>query len=556
MNPRTGLLFLEPSSAPRPTEPDRRLSIHLRVLVCAATLWFHPETTEAGNPDTNDSRAVSSMTSPMMSKAAQAGIPVEEAGLVEAATFDPSGDVEGLENDDASENAPENAVENVSAAEESRRSFYVESLGYGTRQESEPPGYVRELADIDWLGRPGQNWLDLGLDYRMRYEIRDDDLRRPLVNSHDQPFLLRSRAFLGVKEAFDPFRFAVEFEDASLENSQFEPNSRDVNRNEIIQMYGELLFDSVPLVDRRLRVQAGQMAFEAVDRRLIARNDWRNTTNHFRGIRAAIGERSDDWQLDLFALNPMILDPFEEDQADEGTGFYGLIGDWRRWSDVMTIQPYYFVLDRHRGEFTPDREIHTLATRGYGIVGDSGWDYDFDFAFQFGQDSDQRHRAFAFTTEVGHSFDRPLKPRLSGFIGYASGDRDPNDDVSQRFDRLFGFGRPWSASDYFIWQNVIAPKTRLEFRPHPKWQVDCGYGAYWLASRTDVWALTGLRDPTGQSGNFLGQELDFRVRWAATSRTDITLGYAHFFAGGFTERSGRPEDTDFFYVETLVSLFK
>ncbi len=443
---------------------------------------------------------------------------------------------------------------------EEEKSFFVQSRSYGTQPETDPPRYVRNLSEIEFFDRPqfdqdNQEWLDLGLDYRMRYEFRDDDFRRPVAVT-DEPFLLRTRAYLGVKEVFDPFRFAIEFEDAGIENSQFPDTPRDVNHNEIVQGYGELFFDHVPGVDRQVRVQAGRVAFEAVDRRLIARNDWRNTTNNFQGLRAMIGQQSDDWQLDLLALNPMILTPYKLDRADDRTAFYGAIGDWRRWSDVITLQPYYLVLDRHPDRVRHAREIHTLAVRGYGVLAESGWDYDSDVAFQFGRDGDDSHRAFACTSEIGYSWSTPSKPRLSAFAGYASGDKDPDDNVSQRFDRLFGFGRPWSADDYFIWSNVIAPKTRLEFQPHEKLRIDIGYGSYWLASATDAWFAADLRDPTGQSGTFLGQEIDVRFRVAATKRTQVTIGYAHFMPGGFTQRVGRSNDSDFFYVETLTNLFK
>lgn len=443
---------------------------------------------------------------------------------------------------------------------EEEKSFFVPARSYGTQPETDPPRYVRNLSEIEFFDRPqfdqdNQEWLDLGLDYRMRYEFRDDDFRRPVAVT-DEPFLLRTRAYLGVKEVFDPFRFAIEFEDAGIENSQFPDTPRDVNHNEIVQGYGELFFEHVPGVDRQVRVQAGRVAFEAVDRRLIARNDWRNTTNNFQGLRAMIGQQSDDWQLDLLALNPMILTPYKLDRADDRTAFYGAIGDWRRWSDVITLQPYYLVLDRHPDRVRHAREIHTLAVRGYGVLAESGWDYDSDVAFQFGRDGDDSHRAFAFTSEIGYSWSTPSKPRLGAFVGYASGDKDPDDNVSQRFDRLFGFGRPWSADDYFIWSNVIAPKTRLEFQPHEKLRIDIGYGSYWLASATDAWFAADLRDPTGQSGTFLGQEIDVRFRVAATKRTQVTIGYAHFMPGGFTERVGRSNDSDFFYVETLTNLFK
>ncbi len=445
------------------------------------------------------------------------------------------------------------APSNLHAAE--ARDYYVEARSVGTRRETEPPRYVRNLSELEYFEGPAATWLDLGLDYRIRYEYRDDDFRRP-VSGLDEPLMLRARSYLGVKQLLDPFRCFVEFEDARRYNSQFPQDDRDVNEHELIQIAGELYFEDGLGDDRPLRFQAGRFAFEYTDRRLIARNEWRNTTNTFQGFRTILGQQSNDWQVDVLALQPIERLIQQFDRVDEEQWFYGVIGDWRRWSEIITLQPYYLVLDQDGKGNRIDREIHTLALRGYGIVGQTGYDYDFDVAWQFGRHGSAAHRAFAFTTELGYTFEHDWKPRLSGFMGYASGDRDPLDNTNERFDRLFGFGRPWSANDYFRWENVVAPKTRLEFRPHEKLRIDAGYGVFWLASDTDAWPAANLRDPTGQSGDFIGHEFDIRARVAVTPRLDVTLGYAHFIPGAFPRNTGRSDDTDFFYVETSTRLFK
>lgn len=433
------------------------------------------------------------------------------------------------------------------------KSYFVPSRSTSTRPEREPPHYVRNSEQVDFFDDRDVDWLDFGLDYRMRYEYRDDDVRRP-VALLDEPFLLRTRLYLGVREQFDPLRGYIEFEDARRYNSHFPEDNRDVNQYEIIQAVGELYFADALGDDRPLRLQAGRMAFEYVDRRLIGRNEWRNTTNNFQGFRGILGQKDNDWQLDILALQPMERLLTRPDRVDEERWFYGFIVDWRRWSEYVTFQPYYLVLDQNGKEDRINRNIHTVGLRAYGNVPGTGYDFDVQEIFQFGRHGGGSHRALAFTGEIGYTFDHPSKPRLGAFIGYASGDRDPNDNRNERFERLFGFARPWSSNDYITFDNIVTPKARLEFQPHERVRIDAGYSAYWLASATDLWANAQLRDPTGASGDFMGHEFDVRVRLAVGDRTDVTLGYAHFIPGAFTRNTGKPNDTDFFYVEVSPRL--
>lgn len=476
--------------------------------------------------------------------------------------------------------------------------YYVERKSYGTGRETDPPRYVKQLnktwlKDYDTFG--GIDWLDIGLDYRIRYEKRDNDFRRGR-DTIDDPILLRTRGYVAIKNILDPLRFTLEVEDATRNHSQFtrEFDTRDINRAEPIQAYAELFFKETPLGkddlgnDRPISVRAGRQAFEYTDRRLLARNEWRNTTNNFQGIRAIIGQQKNDWQLDLLALKPIQRFTNQLDEVSHAQDFYGVIGDWRRWSEVVTLQPYYYLLQQDGGavEYDSngnaavanskiDREIHTAGLRAYGVVGKTGWDYDASYVKQWGKQdrlsntgvfiAELDHDAYAYNAEIGYSFNHPWKPRLSGFYGVASGDKNPTDGKNQRFERLFGFARPWSNNDYFQMENIIAPKIKLEFEPKIAWlpgvRVDTGYSWYRLDSSSDRWNGAGLRDNTGRSGKDVGEEVDVRVRFPINKHIAANLGYAHFWAGDFTKTTSqaidpnRREDSNFFYTEISISAF-
>lgn len=443
-------------------------------------------------------------------------------------------------------------VSNVSAADQN---YYVERRSYGTTREPDPPRYVRRLDQAGGPAYASYDWLDLGLDHRSRFEYRDNDFRRTR-DVIDTPLLLRTRAYVGVHDRFDPFRFHIEMADSRAYHGEFPRDDRDFNEFEFIQAAAELYFADALGQARPLRVQAGRLAFEYLDRRLLARNEWRNTANTFQGVRVILGQESNDWQVDLLALQPQQRLLSDQDRPSPGEHVFGVIGNWRRWSRWITLQPYYLMLEQNARNGRAPRHIHAPALRAYSVLGDSGFDFDMDLMVQRGESAGQTHRALGFTFEAGYTARLPWKPRFSAFYGYASGDDSPTDNRSGRFERFFGFARPWSNNDYFQWENLHAPKTHIEFQPIETLRIDTGLNGYWLASETDRWNNGKLRDPSGASGTFIGSEIDLRIRYKVLPRVEGIFGYTFFRPGGFTRRTGRDDNSHFFYVELDLTAFR
>lgn len=433
---------------------------------------------------------------------------------------------------------------------------HFRSKANGARPEPDPPEYVRPMSEhgrnygIDAFNE--LDWLDFGLEHRTRFELRDDDYRQPEL-VRDEQFLMRTRAYLGVREIIDPFRFAIEFQDSRQFASQFPESNRDVDENDILQAFGELYFKDALGPGHPLSLRVGRMTLESVDRKIVARNRWRNTTNAFDGFRIQLGQPSADWQFDFFAVMPVERRLRQPDRSDEEQWLYGLVGSWRRWSEIVTLEPYYFILDQDsKDPDTLDLEIHTMGLHAFGPIGKTRFDYDLDVAFQFGDNGPGSQCAFAGYGELGYTFDHKWKPRLSFATTYATGDRDPDDADNERFNRIFGANHYRSTLDLFTWQNVISPKLRIELTPHEKLRLDASYGVYWLASDTDAWVVPNRRDPTGKSGDFVGHEFDVRARYQLNRNAELETGYAYFIPGDFVQNTGPADDSDFFYVQLTL----
>lgn len=170
--------------------------------------------------------------------------------------------------------------------------------------------------------------------------------------------------------------------------------------------------------------------------------------------------------------------------------------------------------------------------------------------------TDLEHRAFALHASVGHRFDVWATPRLLALYDYASGDVAADDESQERFDPLFAARRsefgPTGTYGAFARSNLSSPGLRLEVQPHPLVDGFVGHRAFWLASDRDAWTTAGVRDPSGASGSFLGNQVEGRVRFNPWPKNlGIEIGAAWLVRGRFARTAPGAPDADpvFFYTQ-------
>lgn len=392
------------------------------------------------------------------------------------------------------------------------------------------------------------DWLDFGIDSRSRFEFRDQDYRTADLISESM-FYQRSLVYLGVHDLLGPVNFAAEFEDSRRGLSDRAEAPNEQNHTELLQAYGELRFDDA-LGGDPVSLRLGRMAFDAVDRRLIARNRYRNTISAFDGARLRLGEENSPIEWDAFALRPVDRSVNALDESSEESLLYGVTGYVRTFSPRVLIEPYWLLSDQAAGG---GKQLHTAGVHAFGQIGGSPWDYDVDFAGQWGESGGLDHQAWAAHAELGYTWDHPWKPRLGGWLNFASGDRDPGDSTSGRFDPLYGATFAfYGYSGYFSWQNIVNPALRLSFQPMEKVKGEVIHRAIWLASDRDSWVRASRSDPAGSSGGYVGQELDLRAAWQATEHLEIEAVYSCFFPGGFVSATGPSPESHFGYLAATL----
>ncbi|MEN9674929.1 MAG: hypothetical protein RIS76_825 [Verrucomicrobiota bacterium] len=426
----------------------------------------------------------------------------------------------------------------------------------GANRVSDRPDYAKLLQETartnGWDAIESVDWLDAGVNSRFRYELRENDYRTPGLVSDDALFT-QTLVYLGIRKAVDPLRLAGEFMDSRRMLSERISIPNEENFREVLQAHADLHFEN-GIDGQPLTLMAGRMAFDAVDRRLIARNRFRNVISSFDGFRVRLGEDRSPWEVDAFAMRPVERNIEYFDESYNSSWLYGVTGYWRAGSPHVEIEPYWLFLNQEARQGIPlQRQLHTFGLHAFGQWDAGHWDYDVSLAGQVGETRNLPQRAWAGHAEVGYSWKVRWKPRLGIWMNYASGDHDPTDGTQQRFDPLFGATFAfYGYSGYFNWQNIIDPAVRFSVQPTERLRAELIFRAFWLASDRDAW-VRGLRvDPRGTSGSFVGQELDVRVSYSLWRWLDTEIVYAHFFPGEFVANTGPDPGSDFTYLQATL----
>ncbi len=410
------------------------------------------------------------------------------------------------------------------------------------------------------------DWLDISGAQRTRYESLDGQFRAGGSGS-DQMLAFRSSLRLDAK--FAAFSVVGEVMDSrqALADSDTPIDTTMVNALELLQGYAATRFDGVFLDDSRSELRVGRQTLDIGSRRLMARNNFRNTLNTFTGVHYQWDLKDGPtaralWVLPVTRLpsdtGSLLDNDFERDEEHLEVQLWGVHAQWPRRRLGATSEIYLFGLHEEDSPALPtrNRELYTSGLRFSRKAADAAWNFDFESAIQFGTlrastaATDQRdldHRAYFAHAEVGYTFATSRSPQVAVLYDYASGDKSSTDDESNRFDTLFGARRsehgPTGIYGAFARSNIQSPGVRISGKPHAQIDWMIGYRAYWLASDTDAWTTSGLRDASGDSGSFIGHQLEARLRWDPwPGHIRVDVGGAYLFAGEFIDNA--PNATD------------
>ena len=380
-------------------------------------------------------------------------------------------------------------------------------------------------------GSPGDAVTVKG-SVRVRYEALDGQFR-PGLAPRDDIWSVRSTLFAEWNPG--PFRIAGEVYDSRAYGSG--PGgvltTGEVNTFEPVQLYVAADIDR-PLGERsRLSLQAGRFTLNLGSRRLVAADDYRNTTNGYTGVRADL-RLADRTNVTAFYTLPQQRRPedpgdlkdnrFKLDREDGSQRIYG--GYLSRPLPGGGLAEAGYVRFREadrQGRPTRDRDLHSVSARVITDPKAGRFDYELEVIRQTGRiraglqaNAPVLDVSAGFLhADAGYTFARPWRPRLSVEYDRASGE-DPGGRYT-RFDTLFGMRRadlaPSGIYAALGRTNLETLGVRLEATPSRRLDVFASGRALWADSARDSFSTTGVRDPSGASGRFAGYQVEGRARY-------------------------------------------
>jgi hypothetical protein len=351
----------------------------------------------------------------------------------------------------------------------------------------------------------------------------------------------------------------------------------DANALEPVQAYAAADLDAPMRGIGRLSLLAGRYTLNLGSRRLVAVNEFRNTTNAFTGVRVD-AQLAGGHRFLAFAGVPQQREPADRDglrdadiRLDTGAGerLRGL--SFTTASQLAGGSLQLNLIDFRETDApsraTRDRDLLTWNLRYLREPAPGRWDADAEFAWQSGSSSAGTGAAAArrdvgagfWHLRVGYQWAGRLKSRVG--VEYDHVDGDDGGETQERFDTLFGARRfDFAPSGLFGAvgrANLRAPALRLDLFPGPRAEIMASWRANWLDKRRDFFSTSGVRDATGRSGRFAGHLLDSRVRyWAIPQKLRIEVNATRLLKGGFYARApNSPGTGDATYLAVGLQAF-
>jgi hypothetical protein len=413
-----------------------------------------------------------------------------------------------------------------------------------------------EAADGPMLGTKDKLWGQIGIEYRLRLEVRDN---ADLDSSDGDTLLMalqRARLMAGLNWA-DWLSAFMQLQDSRAlgygNGSVFYDGNTDLH-----QAWAEIRVPGI------LSFKAGRQVLAYGDQRLVGGLEWHNVGRVFDAVKLRFTHPI-GW-LDVFGT---VFTPDNLGNLKRATWFTGIYDQLSLLSGMIVFEQYVMGLFDTPGAMAPgvvygpgvdsdtgpERAEITfgtrLALRGKGLAVTIEAAYQTGYhqvGFEHGTESIE-HAAYALHGDIGYTFQVPTSPFIRIEVNHASGN-DGNLTVQwKRFSNLFPTNHGhYGFMDLVNWSNAINGSLGAGLKPSDMLTLVVHWWVLARASKLDGWydaggkELSAPPDPSSPAARdddlMLGHEVDLTLEIMLSGHAKIVSGFGLFVPQGFARTRG------------------
>ncbi len=407
----------------------------------------------------------------------------------------------------------------------------------------------------------GPGKLDVGLNLRARYEYTDNfNVRRYGTEASDDLLLLRT--WLTFNYSTEDFgRLFLHLQDArfyasDLDRRDFPGTSPHYDALDIRQAF----YEWRNIGDTPFGFKLGRQSISYGDRRVFGPGNWGNVGSYWWDAAVAY-IHTRPVNVDLLYGRRVISEQTSFNDRHFDFDMYAAYAQFKEWeSDPIKLKlDLFYVLKYDDSGNTEGKsgigneEIHSVGFHVKGACGNA-LDYSGTAVQQFGSYGKDDVRASYYHAGIGYTLEIPWKPRIGADYVYASGESDDSDARRRSYNDIFSdLATYYGRMNLFRCRNLESYVFSLRGTPRKGIRLIADYHIFRLAEATDVWpGRSGppRRDPTGEAGKNLGQEIDLSARWQVDRNWQLMTGWSRFFPGSYLDRTeGNADAANWFFTQ-------
>ena len=410
-------------------------------------------------------------------------------------------------------------------------------------------------AEEPMLGSRDSFWGSLGLQYRLRMEVRENA---------DLTFDERDTLVMGLQRA----RLHLDFNYSDWVEAfvQLQDSRHMGYGNSSVQYDGNTGLHQAwarVTLGKIFTVKAGRQMLFYGDQRLVGHLEWSNIGRAYDGLRMMLDYGTG--QLDAFAV---VFTPAGNGDLTKGTWFVGLYDTIGFLDGAVTWDQYVFglfdtpgamppgtVIDPANPTPGPERSLVTLGTRlrlDFGGVS-TGIEGACQTGYQYGgfgnDDPSVDQHAYALHGDFRYTIDVATSPYFRFEVNHASGNGTDSDRHWRRFDNLFPTNHGhYGYMDLASWSSSLNGSIGFGLEPHPVMRLALSYWILARGSRHDGWYNAGGKtlapppDPLAPTAHddslMLGHEVDLTIDFVVNKHLKIMNGLGAFIPQGYARTRG------------------